>query len=57
MLSAMLYLCQQNTWEVLVMKDLNKLGKVITKILEVFHWIGQLEWGSPLLASLLQITA
>ncbi len=22
------------------MKDLNKLGKVITKILEVFHWVG-----------------
>lgn len=22
------------------MKGLNKLGKVITKILEVFHWVG-----------------
>lgn len=22
------------------MKDINKLGKVITKILEVFHWVG-----------------
>lgn len=22
------------------MKDMNKLGKVITKILEVFHWVG-----------------
>ena len=22
------------------MKGINKLGKVITKILEVFHWVG-----------------
>ena len=26
--------------EVITMKKLNTLGKVITKILEVFHWVG-----------------
>ena len=27
------------------MKGLNKLGKVITKIFEVFHWIGAVGMG------------
>ena len=28
------------TWRIKAMKKLNTLGKVITKILEVFHWVG-----------------
>lgn len=31
---------RQKTLEVCRMKDMNKLGAVITKILEVFHWVG-----------------
>ena len=36
----MLYFHHQKPLEVGIMKGINKLGKIITKILEVFHWVG-----------------